>query len=88
VRESAEAIYLPELQTLAAASASKFKVISYYTSEQGFLTADKAEKMSGPLNNHQLIHICGPVLMMKSLKEQFITKGVMVSEIKTEEFSL
>ncbi len=65
-----------------------FTYHAYVTDEQkGFLTADWVEQQYGKLDDVEL-YICGPPSMMKSLKQQFISKGVRKHHIRTEEFAL
>ena len=87
VKSEEELAYGPELEALAHKLAPKFRFIPYLTLEQGFLTVDKVEEFSGPLVDRR-IYVCGPPMMMKSLREQFVAKGVENKNIYTEEFSL
>ncbi len=86
-RSEKEAIGIVELKQIAQ-MAPNLKLIPYYDdSGQGFLSADKVEQLSGSPLGRQ-IYICGPAPMMRSLKTQFINKGVDTKNIHTEEFSL
>lgn len=65
-----------------------FRYVPYISDqEEGYLTADKIEGMLGTLLGLDFF-ICGPPVMMLSLKKQLLQKGVPRSAIHTEEFSL
>jgi predicted ferric reductase len=85
-RSPNEAIYLPELQNLTQIN-PRLKIIPFYSEERGHLSVNKIEELSGSLI-HKHVYICGPIQMMKSLKEQCILKGIPAGNIHTEEFSL
>jgi predicted ferric reductase len=85
-RTKEEAAYADELEELAKESPN-FKFISHFNDTQGFLTIADIEKISGSLAD-KTFYICGPVPMMKVLKEKLIANGVDSKNIHTEEFSL
>ena len=85
-KNQAEAIYLPELQSIADNN-PRLKIFPFYSDTVGFLSADYIEKNSGPVQNRS-IYICGPAGLMKTLKAQFVSKGANITNIHTEEFSL
>ena len=85
-KNQVEAIYLPELQSIADNN-PRLKIFPFYSDTMGFLSADYVEKNSGPVENRS-IYICGPVGMMKNLKSQFVLKGADINNVHTEEFSL
>ncbi|NBU33357.1 ferric reductase [bacterium] len=65
-----------------------FRYFSYIAKEQdGFLTAQKVSDMCGGLNGKE-IFICGPPLMMSSLRSQLRQLGVPNRRIHSEEFSM
>ena len=85
-RSPEEAIYIEDLKNLATKNPN-LNVFVHYSSTEGYLTADKVEKLSGSLMNTQ-IHICGPIPLMQSLRKQFIIKSVANKNIHSEEFNL
>ena len=66
-----------------------FVFIPYITDEQGgvFLGADFIEQQVGGLGDKE-IFICGPPVMMKSLRKQIRAKGIKNSSIHSEEFTM
>ena len=66
-----------------------FVFIPYITDEQGgvFLGADFIEQQVGGLGDKE-IFICGPPVMMKSLRKQIRAKGIKNSTIHSEEFTM
>lgn len=84
VRQPHEAIFLDELKEIAAQNRS-FNVIPVYTDKGGLLTAEAIKTRTG-LGKEVLL--CGPPIMMKSLKKQLVALGVKKSNIHHEEFSL
>jgi predicted ferric reductase len=63
-----------------------FKVLPYYTEMQGRLNAETIERLTGDLKD-KIIYLCGPSLMMKSLKYQFAKLNVPKENIRLEEFA-
>lgn len=63
-----------------------FKVIPYYTEMQGRISAEAVERLAGGLSD-KIIYLCGPALMMKSLKTQFAKLNIPKENIRLEEFS-
>jgi predicted ferric reductase len=53
----------------------------------GFLTADIIEQICGTVAGKE-IFICGPPMMMKSIRAQLLARGVTKSKIHSEEFSM
>jgi predicted ferric reductase len=66
-----------------------FTFIPYITDERDgkFLTADFVEEQVGGLNDKQ-IFVCGPPVMMKSMRTQLRAKSVPNRKIHSEEFSM
>lgn len=81
-----EASYLDLIQSLAQQNTS-FTVIPYFTNEKGRLTANI---ISYTVHDFLLsdFFICGPLSMMKSMKEQLVALKVPMDNIHTEEFSI
>lgn len=86
VQSQEEAVYLDIFEEIAK-ERNTFRVISSYSKEQGYLTAQKIEELSGNLTNKE-IYICGPVPMMQILRHQLITIGIPNNQIHSEEFNL
>jgi ferredoxin-NADP reductase len=53
----------------------------------GFLDAAKIETIAGQLQDAH-IFICGPPVMMQSLRTQLLARGVPKSHIHSEEFTM
>jgi predicted ferric reductase len=79
-----EAHFLPELLELSKMNPA-LKIHPFYTSEKGRLNADNIVEVV-PEYISCTVFICGPLPMMKSLREQLATKGVKNRNIITEEF--
>jgi predicted ferric reductase len=86
VVKSEEAVFLPELSAVAENQPS-LKVIIHSTAEKGFLTAQQINQTSQNLFNRE-IYLCGPVGMMRSLRQQLVALGVSNKQIHSEEFAL
>ena len=88
VKTASELINWNDLYNSAVSHQGNFRIIPYIgDQQQGRLTADLIEQMSGGLDKKD-IYICGPPLMMKSLKGQFKAKSVPGTSIHTEEFAM
>jgi predicted ferric reductase len=88
MKTSSEAIDWPALYDLAMARQGQFRIIPYVSDkQQGRLSADFIEQTSGGLTGKD-IYICGPPMMMKSLRKQFKDKSVPGTSIHTEEFAM
>lgn len=88
VRTASEVINWPVMVDLANRHQGRFRVIPYISDQQtGHLTADYIESISGPVAGRE-IYICGPAMMMKSLRKQFKDKSVPGTSIHTEEFAM
>jgi predicted ferric reductase len=85
-KNSEEAVYLNELGEIAK-TIPRLKVVSHYSDAQGKITAEIIKKRIGGFANKN-IFICGPVSMMKNLKNQFILLNVPDENIYSEEFAL
>lgn len=82
----AEAVFLPELEQLAA-DWPGLRVRTYFSDEQGRLTADKLIALVGELAERDFF-LCGPPPMMRSLRQQLRDSGVDNKLIHSEEFSI
>lgn len=86
VVERSEAAFLGELEQLSAQNPN-LRLISWFSKERSFLTADAIVKESGGVLGKE-IFLCGPPPMMKALKAQFGKWKVPVANIHSEEFSI
>lgn len=88
VKTETELVNYQELATIMASPSLHFRLIPYIADkQQGFLTADYIAKNSNGLANKD-IYICGPPIMMKSLRKQFIIQKVPNFRIHSEEFAM
>lgn len=88
VRERADAVYLEEIQALAA----RLPILRFHlhvTASDGLLTAERLEALvgEGTLGRSRVL-LCGPPPMMHALTAQFVARGVRRSQIVSEEFAL
>ncbi len=86
VNNESEAAFFPEFRDVAARK-SNFTFHPHFSNALGFLTADMVVSNNSDLKDTE-IFLCGPASFMKSLKDQFKTKGVPESKIHYEQFSL
>ncbi len=81
-----EAVYLNLLKNLSKLN-NNLVLIPVITSSTGRITAEAVYKNIPDLKKRDIL-ICGPLPMMKSLREQFNNIGIRNSHIFTEEFSI
>ncbi len=86
VGDKANAVFLEELNNIAKQN-KNLRVITYFSAEKGRMNADFVSRSSGDLKDKDIL-LCGPVLMMRNLKEDFKKMGVKNSKIHMEEFAL
>lgn len=86
VRNKAEMILLNELVAMAENN-NNFRILQHCSNEDGLINAKVVNEKSQGLVNKDIL-VCGPPLMMKNLKEQFLQLGVKHNNIHSEEFSL
>ncbi|MEI6058974.1 MAG: hypothetical protein WCP89_04355, partial [archaeon] len=86
VGDRANAIFLDELNEIVKKN-KNLKIIPYFSAEKGRIDADFISKSSGDLKNKEIL-LCGPVLMMRNLKEDFKKMGVKSNRVHMEEFAL
>jgi predicted ferric reductase len=87
VKSAAEFVHFDDLSQMVPKQAKNFKTVAWVADERGFLTADGIEKELGSLKGRDF-YICGPPIMMKSLREQLVAKGIENWRIHSEEFSM
>ncbi len=85
LKNPSEAVLLKELNAISVSN-TKFRVITWYSEEKGFINADIIEKGSNGLKDG-VVYICGPLPFMRILQSQFISKGVDKNNIHFEEFN-
>jgi predicted ferric reductase len=81
-----ELVFLDEFVE-ASRSIEGFKLIPYCSEQKGFLTAKNIEELSGNVQEKDFF-ICGPPVMMNSLKEQLLKLGIQKYKLHLEEFKL
>lgn len=86
LKNEQENVFIESLAGLSKNN-SHLKFTYIYSDQVGHLTAEAIMNKTEDIIKKE-IFICGPKPMMKSLKEQFITKGVDRDQIHTEEFAL
>jgi len=80
-----DAVFLEELKTLSLSN-NKFHLVTWYSKEKGRINVDKIKEITQNISNTS-VYICGPISFMKSLRDQFINKGVDSTNIHFEEFN-
>ncbi len=86
VRTAEEAVY-KELFVQIAKENKNFRFIPWYTKTQGRLSVENMTATSGDLHEKD-IFLCGPPLMMKSLKGQLKKIKISSRKIHSEEFQM
>jgi len=86
VKDKTELVLINRLKEIAA-NLPKFRVIPFCSDERGRITAQVVSEESHGLAKKDIL-ICGPALMMTSLKKKFIELGVKKNNIHSEEFNL
>jgi predicted ferric reductase len=82
--EIAEAVYMDQLQRIAAGNKS-FRMVSWCSADIGRIDAKAVSRMSGGLAEKAIL-LCGPASFIHDLKEQFLKLNVKRSYIYSEEF--
>ncbi len=85
-RNKDEAVFLTELGEIAT-EIPNLQVISIFTDNEGYLTAERIAQTSGGFQGKE-VFLCGPKPMMSSLTAQFTHFGVPRHRIHSEEFKL
>jgi predicted ferric reductase len=88
VREQVDAVYLEEIQTLAA-RLPNLHFHLHVTATDGLLTLEQLKSLAdeGTLVQNRVL-LCGPPPMMRALTAQLVARGVRRSRIVSEEFAL
>lgn len=87
VKREVEMVDYPALEKLTMNKNLHFRLIPHIADVQGFLTADIIEKRSSSLEGKDF-YICGPPVMMKTMRKQLQQKGVPNWRIHSEEFAM
>ncbi len=85
VQAASDFVFRQELEDIAR-QRPNFRLVPWVTAEQKYLTADVIRR-DGGLDDQEFF-ICGPRLMMQSLKVQLRRAGVAANRIHLEEFRL
>jgi len=83
VGDEAEAVFLPELKTIAQANPG-VRIIPWYSKERGYITGQAISGQSGLQEKD--VFICGPANFMANLKKQLRDLHVATQNIHSEEF--
>jgi predicted ferric reductase len=86
VKDRSEAVYYDDLKKIGSENVH-FDVFLHESKSLGRLTADVIKEKSGEILGKEFF-ICGPPMMMKSLRTQLNKMGIRNGRIHTEEFSL
>lgn len=86
VKNEAEFLFKDELIKIGE-SCKNIKIIFWVADKSGFLTAEEITKNTSDIKAKD-IFVCGPPMMMKSLRTQFVELGVENNRIHSEEFAL
>jgi len=81
-----DAVFLDEILAKAK-QYNKIRVLPHFSEVKGRINAKIISETSSGLVNKEIL-ICGPVLMMRNLRDQFIDLGVKNELIHSEEFEL
>jgi predicted ferric reductase len=87
VNESEEAYYHDEITELGLRE-EHLHYIPHSSDSEGYLTLEDIEDRVGGDLKARVYLICGPKMMMDSLREQLMEAGVPVEQIFTEDFSI
>lgn len=73
--------------TEISAKNKNVRMLFWATDKNGLINADSIKQKTLDLNERDIL-ICGPPIMMGSLKKQFLGQGIEINKIHTEEFRL
>ncbi len=85
VKEPSEAVRVNNLEMISKENPN-FKFNPWVTRDKGYITAEQVKGLSNGLDGKD-IFLCGPPVFMKSLKDQFVTMGVDINNIRYESFN-
>lgn len=83
-KDEAELVLMNRLNEITTQH-SNFRLIPFCATLKGRINAQVISDTSGGLDNKD-IFVCGPPIMMQSLREQFIQLGIKKQNIHSEEF--
>jgi predicted ferric reductase len=85
-KDSKQAVFMKDLESIANTKPN-LKLIPFMEDKKGYITADTIYEKSKDIEGANFM-ICGPIMMMQSLRSQLRSKGVPNKNINTEEFNL
>jgi len=85
VKTQSEAVFLQEFLKIAELN-KNFKVFSFCSDTQGYISVEHLKNTIGELYPKEFF-LCGPLVMMNSLKNQLLTSGIAKHNIHSEDFS-
>lgn len=85
VKEEGEAVYTKELQDISVKNPN-FKFNLWSAKDKGYINGGVVANLSGGVGDKD-IFLCGPPMLMESLKNQFVSLGVDINKIHYENFS-
>jgi predicted ferric reductase len=80
----AQGYFLDELASIGARNPA-FRLVAIPEDEEGFISVDRIERDSGGLEDKDVL-ICGPPVMIESLRDQLQARGVAPRRIHFEKF--
>lgn len=83
---AAESVYHAEIEQTAATTSDRFHYVQHLRERDGLLTAEAVCRRVGDLQGYAVL-LCGPPVMMREMKRQFMALGVPASRIFFEDFS-
>lgn len=81
-----EAVYHAEIETEVAVARDNLHYVQHQRERDGLLTAEAVRGLVGDLSDYAVL-MCGPPVMMRALKRQFVALGVPASRVFFEDFS-
>jgi predicted ferric reductase len=86
VRAEKDAVYDQTIQEQAASASSRIEYVKWVSEAQGTITAKGILEKTGELDDYAVL-LCGPPVMMKALKDQFLALGLPRHRIIFEDFA-
>jgi len=83
---AAESVYHDEIEQTAATGLDHIHYVQHLRERDGLLTAEAVRRHVGDLQDYAVL-LCGPPVMMREMKRQFMALGVPASRIFFEDFS-
>lgn len=86
VRREEDAVYETEVQQQISLADSYIDYVKWVSNDRGALTADAILQITGPIDDYAIM-ICGPPVMSRALRKQFMQKGFRANRIVFEDFA-